>query len=141
MGAGVDGHTKLERALRAAGVVAHADQSVGHTRAVDADRKLVPLARPTLELHAHDVLGIEREVAIGEQAAARTERQAFDLFVLRLLQRQPVDVDHDRHVGIADGEPAQLARRFEIALHDRGRHEQEVGDIVETAARIVGRQQ
>ena len=44
-------------------------------------------------------------------------------------------------VGVADGEPADLARGLEVALHDRRRDEQQLGDVVEAAARVVGRQQ
>ena len=42
---------------------------------------------------------------------------------------------------VADGEPADLAGRLEVALHDDRGHEQQVGDVVEAAADVVGRQQ
>ena len=42
---------------------------------------------------------------------------------------------------IADGAPADLHRRGDVALNERRRHAQRVGDVVEPVARLVGRQQ
>ena len=54
---------------------------------------------------------------------------------------QPVDVDHRRHVRITHGEPRDLPGRIEIPLH-RGRgHEEQIRDVVETAADVVRRQE
>ncbi len=52
-----------------------------------------------------------------------------------------VDIHHRRHFRIADGEPADLARRIEIPLHRTGRDEKQVGDVVESAADVVCRKQ
>ena len=57
------------------------------------------------------------------------------------MSGQTVDIDHERDLRIADGQPADLPRRFQVSLHDGRRHEQEIRKIVEAAARVVGRQQ
>ncbi len=46
-----------------------------------------------------------------------------------------------RDVHVADGLAADVPGRRKVALHQRGRHPKNVGDIVETAAFIVRRQQ
>ena len=42
---------------------------------------------------------------------------------------------------VADGEPRDLLGRRDVALHDDGRDEQQIGDVVEAARRVVGGQQ
>ena len=92
-------------------------------------------------VHPDDVRAVHGELAPHRDAAARAERQFVDAFVLRMLGIELVDVHHDRHRRIADGEAADLSRRVEIALHVARRDEQEVSDVVEAAADIVRRQQ
>ena len=75
-------------------------------------------------------------------AAARAERQAVEAVVLR--QRRPsivTGIDVGGIVAIADRQAADLLRRRQIALEQRRRDLQHVGDVVEAVARIVGRQQ
>ena len=52
---------------------------------------------------------------------------------------EPIDADELRRR--ADGEPADLVGRREIALEQRRRQLQHAGDVVEAVARLVGRQQ
>ena len=87
-----------------------------------------------------DVLGVERQVGLDAEPAARAERQAVDALVLRQLLRELMDVDHDGRAQVADGEARDLLRRRDVALHDDGRDEQQIGDVVEAARRVVGRQ-
>ena len=44
-------------------------------------------------------------------------------------------------VGIADGEAADLCGGRDVRLHQRRRHAEHVGDVVEAVARVVARQQ
>ena len=46
-----------------------------------------------------------------------------------------------RGVALADREPADLRRRRDVALEQRRRHAEDVGDVVEAAARVVCRKQ
>ena len=94
-----------------------------HAHAVDADLELM---RPLEPRHVtHDVLqqddvefvgGVEREVVADEDAAARAERQAFDVIGLSAVRRHAVDGAHRRRRRIADREGADAcARRSGIA--------------------------
>ena len=92
----------------------------------------------------HDVdlvFGIQREVVVDQQSAARAQRQAFDVVVLSAVRRRSVDLRHGNERRIADGHGADLARRGEILLEQRRRNLQYVRDVVEAVAFVVGRQQ
>ena len=52
-----------------------------------------------------------------------------------------VNVHHHRNLRIAHGQAADLGRGIEIALHGGRRDVQQVGDVVEAAGGVVGRQQ
>ena len=52
-----------------------------------------------------------------------------------------MNIHHHRHRRIAHRQAADLGRGIEIALHDHRRNIQQVGDVIEAAARVVGRQQ
>ena len=58
-----------------------------------------------------------------------------------MFRRQPVDVDHRRHPGIADREAADFSRGVQVALHGCRRDEEQIRDVVETAGDVVLRQQ
>ena len=75
------------------------------------------------------------------KAAACPPRQFVHARALPLLGVQPVAVDHHRCLRVADGEAADLFRRVEVAFHDRRRHKQQIGEVVEPARRVVRRQQ
>ena len=54
-----------------------------------------------------------------------------------MFGRQPVDVDHRRHPGIAHREAADFSRGVQVALHGCRRDEQQIRDVVETAGDVV----
>jgi hypothetical protein len=87
------------------------------------------------------VFPVERKVAVDLHAAARAEGQRLVAAVLRLPHRRDMGVHQGIHARIADGDAADLERCRQIALHGGWRDEQRVGQVVETAARVVGRQQ
>src|SRR5690606_18982753 len=82
-----DRHGELEDFGRAAAAAALADPAGRGAHAVDRDLDLVRLARGALHLDVERVFGIEREVALHAQSAARAERQPVDGLVLRQLER------------------------------------------------------
>ena len=131
----------LAAAPRALGRGLRADWCDRDAHAVDAELDLVPLRDGGGRLDVDDVLGVERQIGANAKPAARAERQAVDALVLRQLLGELMDVDHDRRTQVADGEPRDLLRRRDIALHDDGRDEQQIGDVVEAARRVIGRQQ
>ena len=149
--AGLDGNSKFQRlvwsaaaagapASSAAGVSANGRQL--HALTIDRDFDLLGIARCRPgDVDLHQVIAVNREITLNRQSAARSKRKLVKTFILGLLRRQPVDVDHNRHFRITDGEPADLARRIEISLHRCRRDEQQIRDVVETAADVVGRKQ
>ena len=74
-----------------------------------------------------------------QQAAARAERQPFDVVVLRRVLARAVD-DQRRLFGIADRQPADLLRRRHVRLDQRGRNAERAGDVVEAGRGVVRRQ-
>ena len=86
------------------GLAAHLHQE--HALAVDGDLELV---RELQAGHVADdvaeeedgelVLGVLREVVPEEQAAARAERQPFDVIFLRVVRRNPISCADDIGVG------------------------------------------
>ncbi len=115
-----------------------------HALAVDADLELV---RPLQPRHvADDVLqqddvefvdGVDGEVVPHQGAAARAERQAFDVILLRPIRRHAIHRANRRRPGIADGKGADLARSRQILLEERGRYFQHVRDVVEPVRFVV----
>src|SRR6185295_3527621 len=76
---------------------------------------------------------------LDEQPAPRAERQALDLVVLRRVLARAVD-DERRIFRLADGQPADLLRRGDVRLDERGRNAERAGDVVEARGRVVRRQ-
>ena len=103
--------------------------------AVDAAERLVVHRR------ADHVLAVGREDVHRGDAAARTHRRAVHVPHLRLRAPDLVGDRRRARVAIADGEPADLARRAKVALHQRRRKTLHVGNVVEAAAERVGRQE
>ena len=100
------------------------------------------LAETELQQRQPDhVLAVDREVVRDGRAAARAERLAFERLVLAEIALHRVGDLRRRGVAFADGQPADLRRRRDVALEQRRRHAEHVGDVVEAVARIVGRQQ
>ena len=118
----------------------------GHLRdglalAVDADLQLMDLGRDTGRLDLELVFAIQREIAVDLQPAAGAEGQVLVAAVLGLPHRRDVGVHQHAHVRIAHRRAADLARRRQVALHRCRRDEQRVSQVVEAAARVIGRQQ
>ena len=118
-------------------------------RAVDRHFDLLAGRRSAEEKPVGVAVQIEAEhvVAVGGkrvndgEPAARAERRAVDAPQLRLRLRHAVVRLARRRVGIANRERRHLARRAQIAFHQRRRERLRVGDVVEALADAVGRQE
>ena len=75
-----------------------------------------------------------------ENAAAGADRQPFDVTILREIAADFVGRRERTEVGVADGQPADLPRRADVALDERRRGAQHVGDVVEPFGGIIRRQ-
>ena len=121
---------------------------IEHLHPFAVDRYLELLARDLAQnsgevagdaLYSERVFAVGRKLMLDEDAAAGSKRQPLDVGVLRRVGR------HVKHSlcgsgYIANREPADLAGRRQIRLHQRRRHRQGAGDVVEAVRRIVGRQ-
>ena len=87
------------------------------------------------------VFGIQRKVVAHQNAAAGAERQPFDMLVLRKIGANAVGGRLRGDVHVAHRLAADIPGSRKITLHQRRRHPENVGDIVEAAALVVGRQQ
>jgi hypothetical protein len=93
--------------------------------AVDRDLELLAVdpAEHGLEVAGH-ALDVERVLAIGRElvrdqdAAAGAERQPLDVMVLRRIRRH-VEDPLGRRGHVADRQPADLAGRRKVRLHQR----------------------
>ncbi len=118
-------------------------RQLGHATAVDRDvdvlaRSATSEQRRDLE----DVLSVGREVVGHDHATAGTERRALDV-----IPRVLGDVDGARVLGgrgqgarIPDGQSADLGRRAQVGLEQRGREALRGGQVVEVAEVGVRRQ-
>ena len=96
----------------------------------------------TLEVHFDGILSVQREVMANGKPAARTERQiVVHPVVLHQVPRDVVELDGRLHRDVANRQPADPARRRQVALEQPGRHRQHVGIVVEPVHRVVGRQE
>ena len=76
------------------------------------------------------------------EPAARAERQILvHPVVLHEVPRDVVELDGRLHRDVADRQPADPARRRQVALEQPGRHRQHVGVVVEPERRVVCRQE
>ena len=90
--------------------------------------------------YPEDVLPVHGEVVRYGDAAARAERQV--LVRAAVLHERPRDAVGDGpQLGVPYGQPADLARRRHVALKKQRRDGQDVGDIVESPARVIRREQ
>jgi hypothetical protein len=117
----------------------HGDDA--HARIIDRHLELMRVTRRVSELHMNAVLAVEREVRADHGAAARADGRSIRLKFLIELIRQAVHIDERWSGSIADRNPAQLLCGRQILLQLCRRHEQQIGDVVETAAGIVGGQE
>ena len=92
------------------------------------------------EIHLEVVRRVGRELVLDDQAAARAERQAFDVVVLRRVGRDAIRRLR-RRGHVAEREAADLAGGGQIRLEQRGREAECARLVVEAAARVVGRQE
>ena len=84
-------------------------------------------------------LTVRGEIDVGENSAARAERQAGHVRQLRAgagAERPPART----RIGSTDGRHGDGARRDDVLLDERRRHLQGRRDIVESLSHIVGRQ-
>ena len=77
---------------------------------------------------------------LDQHPAARAEWKAFDVMVLCGVGG---DVEHGlrRRAHVTDRQAADLSGGRQIGFHQRGRHRQCAGDVVEPARRVVRRQE
>src|SRR5436190_14763619 len=91
--------------------------------------------------HSELVLGVQGKRVLEKKTTPGSERQAFDVPILREAAGSGIsDLGWDERA-VADGSTADFHRRGHIALNERRRHAQRVGDVVEALARIIGRPQ
>ena len=117
--------------------------------AVDGDVDLLALRRAAeeeavgvaVELDAELVVAVGGKRVHDGNAAARPERRAIDASQLRRRFRHAVVRFSGLGVRIADRKRSHRARRAQIAFHQRGRQRLRIGDVVETLADGIGRQQ
>ena len=141
-------HRARERA-RGRGAGRAPDGELGHPLAVEAHLQLLPVleaAHVVVELapqpDADVVLAVEGEVVPDGDAPARPERQVLaHAAVLEPHRGQDVGLGGRLDAGVADGEPADPARREDVAVEQGRRHREDVGHVVEAEVRVVGRQQ
>ena len=151
-GPAVIGIAELERTIRVAFARsrlrlaacppdAGADRRELRAGAVDRNLELMWFRRRRRELHFDQVFAVGGKVAVDREPAARTPWQIVDARALPQLGAEAIAVHEHGRCDVADREPADFLRRVEIALHDRRRHEEKVGEVVEAARRVIGRQQ
>ena len=93
------------------------------------------------KVEAEDVLAVSREDVLHRDAAARAWWRALNARHLRSRLRQLERRLCRRAFGITDRQHRDAAGRAQVAFHQRRRERLHVGDIVETVADGVGRQE
>ena len=115
----------------------------GHPLAVDRDVDVLDAGvGPRGERQLEDVLGVGGEDVVGDEAAPGAVGGALDVVprMLRHVLGVGVGVVDGPAAGLADGEPADGARRVQIRLEQRRRQRLRIGDVVEVGAHRVERQ-
>ena len=144
-GAGRDGQPHLEVVAHLVPVDVERRQPLQHAEqldplAVDGHLELRPARHPR-HVDPQHVLGVEREPMGDQRAAAGPVGQALDVIVLRQGGRDGVGAGHRRRRRRAHRGAADAPGRGQVALHERFRHAQNAGDVVEPVARAVGGQE
>ncbi len=93
------------------------------------------------QLDLQDVLGVERKGVADLHAADGAERKTVDVLILREILARTIGLAARRNAGLADGQRAHAARGRQVSLEQGRRDAEDVGDVVEAVARIVGRQE
>ena len=90
--------------------------------------------------HRECVVTVGGKLILDQDAAAGSERQPFDVEVLRRVSRH---IEHRLRCSrdITNREPADFSRGRQVRLHQRRRHRQRARLVVEAMRRIVGRQE
>ena len=147
--AGGDRRAHLERLdlrhvepARVVGIGPLADRQQRDPLAVDGDLEVVRLdAQRPVRQDLEDVLRVLGEVVVDHHPAAGAERQPLHAAVLPQVGGDPERLGRRRRHRRRHREAADLARRRQVALHQRRRDAEDAGDVVEAVARVVGRQQ
>ena len=150
MGTGFDGHANLQTGIHFAVIVGAGGRFHGedfHALAVDAEFHLmrageafhvfVAVAR---EAQLDVVFRVLREVEAGDGAAAGAEGKFVEMLFLRKVGGEDDGFAAGRAHGAADREAADFLRGGEITFEQSGREFAD-GDVIETVAGIVGREQ
>ena len=93
-----------------------------------------------MERHPEDVLAVGRKRVDDRGAAARAVRRPLDLFHLRGPSGDLVGRLGGGRGGIADRQSTDFAGGPQVAVHQRGRQQLDVGDVVEIGALGIERQ-
>ncbi len=116
--------------------------------AVDADFHLVQLFQAldhvgggSPQPNFDHVLAVQREIVANRQPAARSQRQAFHVAVLGKIGLGAIRRRVGFDVRIAHRQPAQVPGSRHVAFQQRRRSAQNIRDIVEPIAFIVGGEQ
>ena len=130
-------------------VLVPADRRQEHATPVDRELDVVRLEEATdgaevglEQARLEHVLAVQRERVARHDASARAERQPLHVRRLRCVAAHHVGLSaraEERRV--AHRQSANLCRRREIPLEERGRDPQCAGVVVEAPADVVGRQQ
>ena len=129
-------------------VVVSSDRRRVHPPSVDGDFDVVGMLEAAqvaevgpIQLDLEGVLAVERKHVADQQPADRTQRQSLEMPVLRKILTDPVGVAGRTFAGIANRQRADFFRGGQIALLQRRRDAQHVGDVVEAVGGVIGRQQ
>ena len=113
-----------------------------HLQRVAPLQPLDGVAVGPLQRDSDFILSVDREVVAGRETAPTAERvQLAHPRVLHQHRRCRVDGRGRSDGRIADRRFGDLARSEHVALQQSRRQRQDVGDVVEAVAQIVGRQQ
>ena len=113
--------------------------------AVDGELDLLRILEAThraqvraIEADLEVVLGIQRKGVRGAEPADRSQRQSFEVNVLREILACGVGAAADADARVADSDRADPARRGEVRLQQCRRAALSIRDVVETERRTVG---
>ena len=117
-----------------------------HALAVHADLEHLPLdlTEDVLRIADHgndleDILSVRRELVLDQDSAPAPEGEPLDVVILGGAVGHLID-SLRRGRRAADRQAADLSRRRQVRLHQRRRHHQRSGHVVEPVGRIVRRQ-
>ena len=87
-----------------------------------------------------EIFTIHGEIVFDHNSTAGSYRQPGNMVVLRKIAADFVGDRLCSDVGVANGQPADLRRRADVSFEQCGRGSQNVGDVIEAFAGIVGGQ-